>query len=184
MALARLVLAAGLLIGPACKKDGPPPPPPAPVGIEGASCYSGPCNAGLVCTPSSRRCARPDNPELVAARAAALAAERRFLEQSGVAAAAEQAPAAADDPTRPPAAGAVRIVHTATGRASSWTFAACRPDERLVGGGCKLNDKVILTLDSYPSHGSANDTVGARWNCGSRGPGILDLEAYALCQRL
>ncbi len=187
---ARLLVVAALLTfaGVACKKKSAPTAEPPPVGVEFASCgnSSGPCNAGLECAPHTRRCVKPDHPELVEARQAALDTERNYLEQSGVQPPthAEQPAAPSPDPSRPAAAGAVRVVTIKTGGKGSHVFAACRADERLVSGGCKLNnDNITSVIDSYPSHHDAGDTVGARWNCGQPGSD-LDLEAYALCQRL
>lgn len=161
----------------------------APVyGVEGSSCYSAPCRADLVCTRVSRRCARPDDPELVAEQEADRARERTFLAESGVTPSEHaERPAAPTPPAAPSAeAGAVRIVRVSTQGTGAWVVAACRPDERLVSGGCTLDEpNRVLTLPSYPTSDSATDTIGARWTCGRREwTEHLKIEAYALCQRL
>jgi hypothetical protein len=185
--LSRTLAGALLLTGAAgCKKKIEPAVAP-PVGIEGANCYSAPCNSGLECTPMSRRCAKPDDPEIVAATNAARDRERAFLAQSGVAAPTHaEAPATAPPPPATPLAGAIRIVTIANEGKGAWVFAACRADERLVSGGCKLDENRIMTLPSFPTSDTTADTVGARWNCGWRdeSAGNLRLEAFALCQRL
>jgi integration host factor subunit beta len=58
--------------------------------------------------------------------------------------------------------------------------AACKPDERLVGGGCRAEYPLP---SSYPSGHSAEDTVGARWNC-TVSMGNHEVTAYALCSKL
>ena len=162
----------------ACKKKEPPPAQGPLPGTEGAWCdRPDQCIAPLQCLPASRRCGPADHPEVIAAREAELAAERRFLEQSGV-----EAAATAERPTGPPAEGAVRVVRVSTEGQRGTVFAACRGDERLVGGGCKLVSELVTFIDSYPSHQGDADTIGARWNC--EGGGMIELEAYALCQRL
>jgi hypothetical protein len=68
-------------------------------------------------------------------------------------------------------------VRTAKVTAESSAFAACRADERLIGGGCQTDQPVI---NSYPSGQGAEDTVGARWNCTSGSK----VTAYALCTKV
>lgn len=185
-----LLLGAVLAGAVACKKKQEPVPTTAqlPIGVEGASCYSGPCNAGLACTPTSRRCARPDDPEILAAQERDRARERMFLRESGVTPSdhAEQ-PAAPPPPAAPSAeTGAVRIVRVATQGTGGWVVAACRSDERLISGGCTLNEPDrLMMLPSYPESASTTDTIGARWSCGRRDWTLdLKIEAFALCQRL
>jgi hypothetical protein len=172
-----LVIACALAIT-ACKKEQPPAPAPVPVGALGTWCPGTGCNEPLVCGPQSGRCVAPDDPEMVAAREAERDAERRYLEQSGVPAATT-----AEQPQAPPSVGSIRVVTTTTGGTRSTVFAACRADERLVSGGCKLDSPIIVPVDSYPSHHGVSDTLGARWNCRAGANGQLELEAYALCQR-
>lgn len=187
--LSRAAIAFALLvITSACKKK-EEDRPVAPQHVEGASCALYACNPGLVCTRTSKRCAKPDDPEVAQDRAAERERERAFLEQSGVAVA--PAPVEAPVPMPPPAAGAatsgaVRIVRVGNKNAGAWVIAACRADERLVSGGCKITDpNRVLLLDSYPSGDSATDTVGGRWNCGNKDLAFdIPLEAFALCQRL
>ncbi len=137
------------------------------------------CATSLTCLPSRRTCAAADHPELVAARAAARDAQQRLLAQSGV-----QPDTVAEAPAGPPQPGAVRVVRTTSDGTPIQLFAACRADERLLGGGCKLLDrKYTMVIDSYPSHHGQADTIGARWNCGPA-ENTVPLEAYAMCQRL
>ncbi len=98
----------------------------------------------------------------------AAAEEARMLEQSGV-----KPVRTAEKLVHPPGAG--QRVRTATAQGNNRVFAACRVDERLVGGGCDRAD-----VASFPSEFSASDTVGARWNCN----GANDVTAYALCAKL
>ncbi|MCL4228261.1 MAG: hypothetical protein KJZ91_27665 [Myxococcales bacterium] len=159
------------------------PPPPPPRGAEGAACHYLPCEEGLECTPGSKVCARPDHPELEAARARARAREAEVLARSGVTTPTRaEAPAA---PAGPDAAGAVRVVRVSNDAVHPTVFAACRADERLVGGGCRLlTPGLTMVLDSFPSHHGESDTLGARWNCGRVPPDRWELEAFALCQRV
>lgn len=100
-------------------------------------------------------------------RKEAAAAEARMLEESGV-----KPVRTAEKVVHPPGAG--QRVRTATAKGSGRVFAACRADERLIGGGCSDD------AASFPSEFSADDTVGARWNCN----GASDVTAYALCMKL
>jgi hypothetical protein len=187
-----LVIVVATLSWGACKKKMDPVVAP-PVGVEGARCYAtAPCNAGLVCTPTTHVCGKPDHPELVAAKQADIERERAFLAQSGVepppAQAEQPPPAAASGAEAAPAtvtAGAIRIVRISNEGKSTWAMAACRADERLVSGGCNVAGNVTLTLPSFPTSDHPDDTAGARWNCGWRETQIstLTIEAFALCQR-
>lgn len=184
-----VVLSAAFACAVACTKTddrASPTAVAAPVGIEGATCYSAPCNAGLACTPTSRTCAKPDHPEIVAAAAVERERERAFREQSGVEAPvqAERAPAA--PPPTTVTAGAIRIVRVSNDKKGAWAMAACRPSERLVSGGCKYEEKHVVVLPSYPSGESTTDTIGAHWTCGWRNDSTsnLRMEAFALCERL
>jgi hypothetical protein len=99
--------------------------------------------------------------------------EARLLAESGI---------ASTEPTvergaLPAGPGAtVRVVTTT---AKETAFAACRAEERLVGGGCKGD---FATHNSFPSGHSSEDTVGARWNCTTGGQ--VQITSYALCQKL
>jgi hypothetical protein len=96
--------------------------------------------------------------------------EADMLAASGVQPTAEAAPRAAAAGPR---------VRTATVTGKQEVFAACRSDERLVGGGCKSD---YLLANSYPSETSTDDTVGARWNCKANSRD--DITAYALCAKV
>ena len=65
----------------------------------------------------------------------------------------------------------------ATTTSSGDSFAACRADERLIGGGCGAESNLV---SSYPSNYGPDDTVGARWKCR---PGN-QVTPYALCAKL
>ena len=97
--------------------------------------------------------------------------EAEMLAASGVEPTAEVAP--------PP--GPADGPHVRTANATGYTsaFAACRSDERLVGGGCKTDYSL---QESYPSEVTADDTVGARWNC--KANAHVSITAYALCSRV
>lgn len=191
-ALAHRFLVLACLSPFACAKKGEIEQRP-PMGSEGAGCENG-CNPGLACAPTSRVCAKLDHPELVAKRQADAERERAYLAQSGV-----QAPAHAEQPPPAPppapapsagvtgsaASGAVRVVRTSNGGKGAWVFAACRADERLVGGGCTPAKGKWTDVPEHMSGESATDTVGARWNCGWRETTFpSEIEAFALCQRL
>jgi hypothetical protein len=92
-------------------------------------------------------------------------------------------PAAESAPVAPGGPGAVRVVHTiAKGKD---IFAACRPGERLLGGGCKLPRDSYTILESRPGEYSPTDTQGARWICKAYAQSWYpddQVEAYALCQ--
>lgn len=143
-------------------------------GKAGEPC--GRCETGLTCHHS--KCLT--EPQIATAKAAAAEAARKraaekeahMLEQSGVA----STPAA--EVTTPPPGPGTRI-RTVKVTAKDSAFAACKLDERLVGGGC---DAPHPAAGSFPSGTGADDTVGARWNC-RVGPGH-EVTAYALCARL
>lgn len=101
------------------------------------------------------------------------AREQRMLEQSGVETpvVAELAPTTASPP------GAGTRVRTVTVASTGTAFAACKATERLIGGGCKTKS----LKSSYPSGQSAEDTIGARWNC--EGNDNNEVMAYALCTK-
>lgn len=104
--------------------------------------------------------------------------EKEMLRASGVSdERAQQEPEIPERVTPEPAAGLRVRVSRAKGQGSA--FAACRTDERLVGGGCSSTS---AARRSYPSHNSESDTVGARWNCELDGMPGSDVSAYALCQ--
>lgn len=138
--------------------------------------YERHCEYGLECAPEgvcvtlaeleTRRQAAEREREAELLRASGLAEERVEAEMG-----------AAEITQPPPGPGlAVRVVHTSS---RGTALAACREDERLVGGGCRSSANV---RGSYPSHAGASDTVGARWNCEAGGP--AEVEAWALCQAL
>jgi hypothetical protein len=102
---------------------------------------------------------------------AAAAREQQLLAQSGVTAQPELEYAVAP-------AGAGPRVRIATTTSSGDSFAACRADERLIGGGCSADNKLV---SSYPSNYGPDDTVGARWKCKG---GNEPITAYALCAKL
>ncbi len=110
--------------------------------------------------------------------------EQRLLAESGIKeapAAVIEAPATTTGP-RPPGAGAqVRVAKTV---ATQSGFAACRTDERLIGGGCEVEKPGFrrALASSYPSGHSEQDTVGARWNCEAEAR--FEVTAYALCEKL
>lgn len=125
------------------------------------------CRKGNVCT-EKKLC---ESAEKLAAK------EAELLEQSGV----EESPAL-EKAAHPPGPG--RRVRVAAASAKDEAFAACRADERLVGGGCRVTPKfndVSMFEASYPSDFGPDDTVGARWRC--KVPG-REMTAYALCERL
>ncbi len=97
--------------------------------------------------------------------------ETELLAQSGI----PRDRTAVERPAHPPGPG--QRVRTARAKGKNRVFAACRDDERLIGGGCDA------LVPSYPSDFSADDTVGARWNCNNTG-GIGEHSAYALCMKL
>jgi hypothetical protein len=166
MTMRLLALVAALVFVAACKEE-PPPPRPAVVVVD-----------KLAAEAAAREA-------MAAAQARESAREAALLRASGV----EPAPPVAE--TAPPlesaGPGAIRVSQT-QGRGP--LFAACRADERLVGGGCWAPSetyKETAIRQSYPSHFGAVDTVGARWNCGGVATSDYaetDLVAYALCARL
>jgi hypothetical protein len=161
---------------------------------DGLICYQGACSArkleGETCDPAitdyRRHCefALKCSPKGICetektreARTAAesVAHERELLRQSGV-----ETKAVAELPIAAAAVGLpVRVVQTKGERSA---FAACKADERLTGGGCRLPQPWAHM--SYPSHQSETDTVGARWNCEMGERATSEIEAFALCQAL
>lgn len=96
----------------------------------------------------------------------------RMLDRAGVGSAAT-----AEAVVHPPAPGSrVRTVKIVE---HGHAFAACKPGERLIGGGCDASAEVKA---SFPSGHSEEDTVGARWNCRTREK--AEISAYALCTSL
>ena len=151
---------------------------------------SRPCRSGLVC--HGVVCKTPQEVatferELAADTAKAEAAERKkqlqLLEASGVdPSPTAERPAPEVAPGEPAKAGSIRVSHT---EGNSPIFAACRADERLLGGGCHPGSTSVAVQSSYPSEFDVRDTVGARWNCvGHSDFSPMEMEAYALCQRL
>lgn len=117
---------------------------------------SGDCESGLVCR--RLRCALADE------------ATRQLLSQSG----------AIDDTAERPVVGG-QPVKVRTASADDHAFAACRPDERLLGGGCSGGHEGEDTrhLRSWPDGFTEDDTLGARWYCLGTGR----VNAFALCQQ-
>ena len=178
-----LALIAVLLAGAGCRTE------------PGGSCTEGAddCEKNLVCFEG--RCRSPRHVQVETRRRAALAAQdtaiarsreamlqAKLLRQSGVnpPRLAEAAPdAALPAIAGPPAPGAVRVAHT-HGRGR--IFAACRGDERLLGGGCEVSEQNETISASHPEVApQATDTMGARWICAARSE-LSRVQAYALCQ--
>ena len=130
------------------------------------------CKTGLRCHAGS--CLDDDairkatEAQVAEKRRIAAEKERKLLEQAGVTPTIEAA-------VSPPGPGTrVRIV---TITAKDTVFAACRPDERLTGGGCNTGNLHA----TYPSGHGVEDTIGARWNC--VGDAAAEVTAYALCTK-
>lgn len=153
------------------------------------------CAGGLLCLESVCRTADEAaelfqrRAERVEARHAARLAKEakevealRLLAQSGVIS-TDQVERPPERPAESPTEagpGTVRVSRT-NGKAP--IFAACRPDERLLAGGCRGLDTYVRISASYPSHYGATDTLGGRWNCDAQSTYVdKPLEAYALCQ--
>ncbi|MCX4246217.1 hypothetical protein [Paraliomyxa miuraensis] len=87
--------------------------------------------------------------------------------------------------TPDPQPGAVAI-RTARGE-HYHVFAACKPYERLIGGGCQTQH--LHLRQSYPESTQPGDTIGGRWHCDFGledhvKPSRTEQTASALCQRL
>jgi len=138
--------------------------------------YEAHCVAGLSCADDGL-CRSPA--DLAAQQAAReTRREQAMLAASGVDSSEPDVPLA----EAPLHAGPGLPVRVASARAKAHkALAACRPDERLIGGGCNASTPM---LRSFPSHFGESDTVGARWNCEATSGGDDVLEAYALCQAL
>lgn len=98
--------------------------------------------------------------------------EARMLAESGVPIDPKQVEKAVPPP------GPGQRVRTVKITAKRFAVAACKFEERLVGGGCNASE----VKSSYPSGQSDEDTVGARWNCTV--DAYVSVTAYALCMRL
>lgn len=107
------------------------------------------------------------------------AAKRAMLVQSGLDQEQIDAAARVAEQEEPAQAGGLPVRVSRTDATGSG-FAACRDDERLIGGACE--SKGMLS-SSVPSGFGATDTVGARWSCTTTAPEI-PLVSYALCQKL
>ncbi|MGC4091319.1 MAG: hypothetical protein QM756_26260 [Polyangiaceae bacterium] len=135
------------------------------------------CAVGLTCV--DRQCLDPEGErrhaeaKAAAARKAEADKDAQMLAASGV-----DASPTAEVAAHPPGPGT--RVRTVEVTAKLRAFAACKPDERLVGGGCRAEYPLP---SSYPSGHSAEDTVGARWNC-TVSMGNHEVTAYALCSKL
>lgn len=190
-AVGRCALVALVGASAACEDKAPEGGVPCKASVE--------CDKGFVCSDDECVKAGPGvesvearaerwRREIEAERIADLEKQVDLLRQSGVEpdVAVEQPDprAKAPAPVTPQAArgGALRV---STTKGDSPIFAACRPDERLVGGGCRATTSSIAIGASYPSEHSENDTLGARWNCEGRSDYVKKpLEAYALCRRV
>lgn len=99
-----------------------------------------------------------------------------MLEASGAAMPAAEGPAKpADEPARHPGV-AVRVVEIEN---AGFAIAACRADERMIGGGCEGAGLEA----NRPAAFSGSDTVGARWECRSADR-KAEVTAFALCTAL
>jgi len=148
-------------------------------GVAGDLCKGDHQCKGLTCYAD--RCMTKSEAETARQRDAA-DKETRLLAESGV---AIDGGVAIETAVAPPGQGArVRTVQTTAARSA---FAACRADERLVGGGCRA-DRFLTS--SYPSGNSKVDTVGARWNCELHDDDDKNRDkeqsvtAYALCEKV
>lgn len=113
------------------------------------------------------------------ARQEGLERERKMLLESGIdPKRVDDQQGAAESPAPPTGSGAaVRVVVV---ESEGPGFAACRADERLIGGTCSV-DKAS-GFRSAPEGFSASDTVGARWTCDA--PKNRKTTSTALCQRV
>lgn len=134
------------------------------------------CDSKLLCSELEAVCRTPQwirtkNKER------ALANEREQLLKSGVKIErVDKELASVEKQSAPVGAGLpVRVV---TVESKGPGLAACRDDERLIGGGCNSSNYVR----SSPAGFSGADTVGARWNC----PAAKNqkVTSFALCQKL
>lgn len=100
--------------------------------------------------------------------------EARLLREGGI---IDTPIAEAPTTMQPPGPGA--RIRTVTLRANGTVFAPCKPDERLVGGGCR---STYALIETYSSHHGDQDTMGGRWNCGIREAGS-EVTAFAYCQK-
>lgn len=190
--IARLALAAALIATAACRK------PREKIGgacEQGWECESRACLAGA-CVTGPRQDGEACSPDALCTRTREcydgvcrtteairdleskkkLAAEKEMLEQSGV-----DAPAAPAAEQREKTGGGlpVRVVRTerVIDTARGVVLAACRDDERLIGGSCSSIDR-----ESGPDGYGPTDSIGARWSCA--GIERERMIAHALCQKL
>lgn len=162
----RCVLPAGH--GDACSNE-----PPLRRCAEGLTCLDDRCSTAAEIAARREREKRElerRRLELVRER------ERRMFEKSGVDKPA-RAPAekvAAPKKVRHPGA-AVRVVEVSE---DGYAFAACRSNERLIGGECSG-----AAASSRPDNFTEADTVGARWVCKATAT-WREVTAIALCAAL
>lgn len=100
-----------------------------------------------------------------------LAKEREMLAQSGA------GPPSAEKVAAAPARGAGQPVRVVEVKEKGYALAACRADERLIGGECDGS-----AYSSRPANFGPTDTVGARWEC--KGAPDVEVTAFALCASL
>lgn len=151
----------------------------APARLAGESCNDPNfivCAAGLQCGDEGLCITAQEVEETRKLRDEA--AKRAMLVQSGID--QEQIEAAERVAEEDPAQAGGLPVRVSRTDAIGSGFAACRSDERLIGGSCE--SKGTLS-SSVPSDFGATDTVGARWICATVDQRV-PLVSYALCQQL
>ncbi len=152
----------------------------APHRVAGESCDDKQlifCGVGLLCGDTGVCITAQEAEEK--RKAQEEAAKRAMLVQSGLdhdEIEAAERPVAENEP----AVGGGLAVRVSRTDSIGSGFAACRVDERLIGGSCE--SKGTLTT-SVPRDFSATDTVGARWTCATNTK-ETPLVSYALCQQL
>lgn len=147
------------------------------------------CVAGLFCTEG--RCGTYDDLQAAKKRRKAadearkreadLLAKKRMLEEAGAKPPpVEKSEAQPDSEQRPQRrrtdGHAIRVVEI---EHKGFALAACKGDERLVGGGCDGGSMV----SNRPTAFGPDDTIGARWRCQAAKRSI-PVKAFALCAKL
>lgn len=128
------------------------------------------CDQGLTC--HEKRCITIDAWKAIEVEKLAIKEAQQIKQAGGKAPAAETQPPA----TGPAPRGAVRVVEL---KDKGFAVAACRADERLIGGGCEGLELVADRPDRY----SQVDTAGSTWRCKSSRP-ENPVTAFALCARI
>ena len=142
-----------------------------------------PCGPGKLCARplhcSAKRLCRTWEAAAEEARLARADRERELLLKSGVKPARiDEEQASIEAPAAAQAGGSpVRVVVV---ESTGPGFAACRSDERLIGGTCKIDG--ASGFASQPAGYGKDDTVGARWTCDA--PRKKKTTSTALCQRV